>query len=250
MRTNFGKEALCLRRLEGLAIPKLVHIPRKEIEALLGGIPCEYIAQEFVQGTPFIGKDRTAAEMIGLWCFFVEQLCAIRRVGIVYTDVKVTNMILGASPTRLTIIDFGNAQAIETTGKYSNYELHYTAGFEAPEQTWAKYLTEASFVYQLGMTIAYALVGLNNLTLRNGSSGKVRLTKELAKGGGPELLHLVGDCLCDDRARRPATYEVVLRRLYALRRRKQLTDETLSWWKLLRDPYASILEDVELRWPK
>lgn len=245
-RLSFRQEALCLRRLQGLAVPKVFSLRKAEVQAMLGGVPIDFIAQEYLEGTPFIGKHLPPPFVLGMWWFFVEQLVAIRRVGLVYTDIKVTNLVVRTDPSRLTIIDFGNAQPVERNGRYSNYSLHYTPGYEAPEQTRARYLTEASFTYQLAMALVYALSGLNNLHLRNGETGRDIIKKKLAQCGTKTLETLVFDSLKDDPKARPANYEVVLKRLLTMKSRSELPERAVQTWLELRAPYASILADVDL----
>lgn len=246
VRAAFGREKICLRRLAGLAVPRLVSLPRREVEAVLGRDNLAFIAQELAPGKSFVIKGLSLQTLLGAWCFVVEQLAAFRRVGIVYTDVKPDNVLLQRSPLRVTILDFGHATARWTSGRYSNHAIVYTAGFEAPEQTRSKYLTEGAFVYQSALLLAFTLAGTNTLYLRDGGWGQKHLRDRLLKAGGEGIAALIADCLREDPRLRPRNYEAVLRRLQGL----SLPADVLSAWKALRAPYADAFESVGLPWKR
>ena len=178
----FERESLCLERLQGLAIPRLVKIPKRRVADIVGTSDIVFMAQEFLPGRPFVRMGLSHDAVLGTWLFIVEHLVAFRRVGIVYTDVKVTNVVLRDAHPNVTILDFGHAQAVASRGRYPNHAIAFTPGFEAPEQTSSRYTTERSLVYELGAMLMYATTGMSNMHWRDTSWGKTRLERRITIG--------------------------------------------------------------------
>jgi serine/threonine protein kinase len=86
-----------------------------------------------------------------------EALKAIHAAGIVHRDLKPGNVML--SDNRPVVIDFGIAQAPESTRLTQTGMVMGTPGYLAPEVIEGKPSTPASDVHAWGATLAYAATG-------------------------------------------------------------------------------------------
>ena len=86
-----------------------------------------------------------------------EALKAIHAAGVVHRDLKPGNVML--SDSRPVVIDFGIAQAPESTRLTQTGMVMGTPGYLAPEVIEGKPSTPASDVHAWGATVAYAATG-------------------------------------------------------------------------------------------
>lgn len=86
-----------------------------------------------------------------------EALKAIHAAGVVHRDLKPGNVML--SDSRPVVIDFGIAQAPESTRLTQTGMVMGTPGYLAPEVIEGKPSTSASDVHAWGATVAYAATG-------------------------------------------------------------------------------------------
>ena len=240
------RERVCLKVLAGLAVPKLVGLPKGELARAMGFEPTSFVAQAFVPGKPLHKAGMTPRELLGIWMFLAEHLVAVRRHQILYTDCKSSNVLVRRKPLKVTLIDFNYATAANADGIYPSSFFGFTAGFQAPEHgLWAS-LTEQSVVYQFGMLLANSLAGLSNSSLRNaGKGGLDRLRTSLDKMGAAGLAELLGECLAASAGERPESYEAVLERI-KLAVPDGVPPKSVRIWKTLRAPYADRLSEVGL----
>ena len=94
--------------------------------------------------------------LYGLATGLAEALTAIHAAGIVHRDLKPSNVLLTAGGPK--VIDFGIAQALDTTSLTRTGITVGSAGFMAPEQVMGKAWTPAD-IFTWGVTVAYAASG-------------------------------------------------------------------------------------------
>ena len=239
------RERVCLRVLAGLAVPKLVDLPKKQLADALGFEPTSFVAQSFVPGKSLHKAGLTRRELLGAWLFLAEQLVAVRRHQILYTDCKPSNVLVRRKPLKVTLIDFNYATAANADAIYPARHFGFTAGFQAPEHGLRATLTEQSVVYQFGMLLANSMAGLNNSSLSHPSQGLGRLLVSMEKLGAPGLAELLGECLAASADKRPESYEVVLERIKRAVP-NGVGPKAVRIWKTLRAPYADRLREVGL----
>ena len=94
--------------------------------------------------------------LYGLATGLAEALTAIHAAGIVHRDLKPSNVLLTAGGPK--VIDFGIAQALDTTSLTKTGITVGSAGFMAPEQVMGKAGTAAD-IFTWAVTVAYAASG-------------------------------------------------------------------------------------------
>ena len=242
LRMVIARERACLKVLRGLAVPELLTMsPRllgvKKSVPMKASLVCTYVE----------GKDTDNAQLaprqkIAIWLFILEQLVAFRRHGILYQDIKCTNIIINKYPLRATIVDFGSATAVRDGGRDIQINA-YTAAFAAPETLARKQISERSLVYELGMLLAHMLGQIDNSSIRHVGLGRVE--EVLASAGSRSLFPILKDCLAPQPWRRPLHFDAVLEKARA----RKIPDAIQRLWKDLRAPYVSKLSEVGLTPP-
>jgi tetratricopeptide (TPR) repeat protein len=142
-----------------------------------------------------------------------EALRAAHARGIVHRDVKPANLLLrrGEKDWEVRLIDFGLAlsrEAVDTGSTVRNAGVTGTLDYAAPEQLGrlpGVAVGPAADVYGFGRTCCYALFGTPNPRPQHWQEAT------------PSLAALLGDCLAEDPAQRPAGFEAVLERLAKVR---------------------------------
>ena len=94
--------------------------------------------------------------LYGLATGLAEALTAIHAAGIVHRDLKPSNVLL--TPAGPKVIDFGIAQALDTTSLTRTGITVGSAGFMAPEQIMGRAGTAAD-VFTWAVTVAFAAGG-------------------------------------------------------------------------------------------
>ena len=96
------------------------------------------------------------AMLYGLATGLAEALAAIHAAGIVHRDLKPSNVLLTAGGPK--VIDFGIAQALDTTSMTRTGITVGSAGFMAPEQIMGRAGTAAD-VFTWAVTVTFAAGG-------------------------------------------------------------------------------------------
>ena len=152
-RVRFGREVTMLTRVQGVCTVRVIEA---DTEA-----PKPFLVTEYADG-PSLSEYIDArgpldAEMLyGLATGLAEALTAIHAAGIVHRDLKPSNVLL--TPGGPKVIDFGIAQALDTTSLTKTGITLGSAGFMAPEQVIGKAGTAAD-IFTWAVTVAYAASG-------------------------------------------------------------------------------------------
>lgn len=239
------REKGALRVLRGLAVPRLARVSPETMVSLLGFRPTAWVAQAHVEGKSMREAKINTAQVVGVWLFLAEQLAVFHRRGVLYTDLKTSNVLVQARPLRAIQIDFNFATSVRRGGSYPAYRFGYTAGYEAPEHGRSLRLNERAVVYQLGMLLAAALMGYDNEDMDGKARGREKLRGILSRLGSPGIGRLVSDCLSPRPEGRPGSYREVLERLTAMRD-SGISPKSVAVWDQLRAPYAAAFEQAGL----
>jgi serine/threonine protein kinase len=152
-RTRFGREVTTLTRIQGMCTVRVIEA---DTEA-----PKPFLVTEYADG-PSLSEYVDAhgpldPEMLyGLATGLAEALTAIHAAGIVHRDLKPSNVLLTAGGPK--VIDFGIAQALDTTSLTRTGITVGSAGFMAPEQITGRAGTAAD-IFTWAVTVAFAAGG-------------------------------------------------------------------------------------------
>ncbi len=126
-----------------------------------------------------------------------------RNPKILYRDLKLENIMVQPDRT-LRLVDVGAAVRFDTARLYEKKRVG-TFGYAAPEQWEGKAADERADLYSLGAVLYAMTVGEEKLKSRVEAKG-------IAESGrvSPEMMRVIGRCLCRDRSRRYATAEAFL----------------------------------------
>lgn len=180
------------------------------------------VLMEFVEG---LSLDRRRPDrlddLLRLFTQIAEGLGAMHQAGFLHTDIKPTNVIIGAEGS-IKIIDFGQSCPIG----HRKPRIQGTPDYIAPEQVERRSLTQQTDVFNLGATLYWALTGQTYPTLitRHGRSRGTTTSStkpppspiDLDPTMPPALSRLVMACCAYDRAVRPRDMVEVAGRLTAL----------------------------------
>ena len=152
-RVRFGREVTMLTRVQGVCTVRVI---AADTEA-----PKPFLVTEYADGPSLSEYIDTrgpldAGMLYGLATGLAEALTAIHAAGIVHRDLKPSNVLLTASGPK--VIDFGIAQALDTTSLTKTGITVGSAGFMAPEQVIGKAGTAAD-IFTWAVTVAYAASG-------------------------------------------------------------------------------------------
>jgi serine/threonine protein kinase len=152
-RTRFGREVTALTRIQGVCTVRVIEA---DTEA-----PKPFLVTEYADG-PSLSEYVDASGpldpqmLYGLATGLAEALAAIHAAGIVHRDLKPSNVLLTAAGPK--VIDFGIAQALDTTSLTRTGITVGSAGFMAPEQITGRAGTAAD-VFTWAVTVAFAAGG-------------------------------------------------------------------------------------------
>jgi len=152
-RTRFGREVTALTRIQGMCTVRVIEA---DTEA-----PKPFLVTEYADG-PSLSEYVDAygpldhGMLYGLATGLAEALTAIHAAGIVHRDLKPSNVLL--TPGGPKVIDFGIAQALDTTSLTRTGITVGSAGFMAPEQIMGRAGTAAD-IFTWGVTVAFAAGG-------------------------------------------------------------------------------------------
>ena len=152
-RVRFGREVTMLTRVQGVCTVRVIEA---DTEA-----PKPFLVTEYADGPSLSEYIDTrgpldAGMLYGLATGLAEALTAIHAAGIVHRDLKPSNVLLTAGGPK--VIDFGIAQALDTTSLTKTGITVGSAGFMAPEQVMGKAGTAAD-IFTWAVTVAYAASG-------------------------------------------------------------------------------------------
>ena len=152
-RVRFGREVTMLTRVQGVCTVRVI---AADTEA-----PKPFLVTEYADGPSLSEYINTRGPLdtgmvYGLATGLAEALAAIHAAGIVHRDLKPSNVLLTAGGPK--VIDFGIAQALDTTSLTKTGITVGSAGFMAPEQVIGKAGTAAD-IFTWAVTVAYAASG-------------------------------------------------------------------------------------------
>jgi hypothetical protein len=152
-RTRFGREVATLTRVQGICTVRVIEADTQA--------PTPFLVTEYADG-PSLSEYAAArgpldpGMLYGLATGLAEALTAIHAAGIVHRDLKPSNVLLTASGPK--VIDFGIAQALDTTSLTRTGITVGSAGFMAPEQIMGRAGTAAD-IFTWAVTVAFAASG-------------------------------------------------------------------------------------------
>jgi eukaryotic-like serine/threonine-protein kinase len=152
-RTRFGREVAALARVQGICTVRVIEA---DTEA-----PEPFLVTEYADG-PSLSEyvnDRGRLDpqtLYGLATGLAEALAAIHAAGIVHRDLKPSNVLLTAGGPK--VIDFGIAQALDTSSLTRTGITVGSAGYMAPEQITGRAGTAAD-IFTWAVTVAFAASG-------------------------------------------------------------------------------------------
>jgi serine/threonine protein kinase len=152
-RTRFGREVTTLTRVQGICTVRVIEADTQA--------PKPFLVTEYADG-PSLAEYVDAygplgpGMLYGLATGLAEALAAIHAAGIVHRDLKPSNVLLTARGPK--VIDFGIAQALDTTSLTRTGITVGSAGFMAPEQITGRAGTAAD-VFTWAVTVAFAAGG-------------------------------------------------------------------------------------------
>jgi eukaryotic-like serine/threonine-protein kinase len=152
-RVRFGREVTMLARVQGVCTVRVIEADTQA--------PKPFLVTEYADGPSLSEYIDTrgpldAGMLYGLATGLAEALAAIHAAGIVHRDLKPSNVLLTAGGPK--VIDFGIAQALDTTSLTKTGITVGSAGFMAPEQVMGKAGTAAD-IFTWAVTVAYAASG-------------------------------------------------------------------------------------------
>ena len=152
-RVRFGREVTMLTRVQGVCTVRVIEADTQA--------PKPFLVTEYADGPSLSEYIDTrgpldAGMLYGLATGLAEALAAIHAAGIVHRDLKPSNVLLTAGGPK--VIDFGIAQALDTSSLTKTGITLGSAGFMAPEQVIGRAGTAAD-IFTWAVTVAYAASG-------------------------------------------------------------------------------------------
>ncbi len=204
-RTRFGREVATLTRVQGICTVRVIEA---DTEA-----PKPFLVTEYADG-PSLSEyvnDRGPLDprtLYGLATGLAEALAAIHAAGIVHRDLKPSNVLL--TTTGPKVIDFGIAQALDTTNLTMTGITVGSAGYMAPEQITGRAGTAAD-IFTWAVTVAYAASGQSPFGSGTSESMLYRIVHEAPDitAVPPRLRPLVQAALAKDPQARPTAPQLL-----------------------------------------
>ena len=207
VRERLRREAEVLKRVKGGRTAVVF-----EVEA---DIDTPYIAMELVEGVSlneFVEKNGSVKGAFA-WAMvdaLVEALQSIHSAGIIHRDLKPSNIIVG--PDGVMVVDFGISVIQDAASSTQTGAMIGTVAWLSPEQITGQRATEQSDVFNLGMVLAYALIGRHPYGEGRPDAVMFRIAHgEPNLDGLPaKFSNLVKSCLTKDPNNRPSLRAVGL----------------------------------------
>ncbi len=146
-------EMYMLRNVSHPSIPRIVDfIDTKE---------AQFIVMDYIEGRSLsqilLEEGQQDQNLVINWAIQIaDALKSLHNKGIIYCDVKPSNIILSTQGI-IHLIDFGFACYCKT----KRFELIGTTGYAAPEQYLSEYVDERTDIYGFGATLYSILTGKN-----------------------------------------------------------------------------------------
>ncbi|GGX03295.1 serine/threonine-protein kinase [Streptomyces chartreusis] len=205
-RRRFRREVEAARRVRGAYTAELIDADAEGTPPWLATlyVPGPSLAQAVSWRGPL-----PVPAVLWLMAGVAEALQAIHGAGIVHRDLKPSNVLLAADGPR--VIDFGISLAADATFRTATGSAVGTPQFMAPEQALAGDVTEATDVFALGQTAAFAALGRALYGEGPAATVLYRIVHERPDLSAlPEQLRpLIARCLAADAAERATLAEVV-----------------------------------------
>ncbi len=204
-RTRFGREVAALTRVQGVCTVRVIEA---DTEA-----PKPFLVTEYADG-PSLSEYVDArgpldpGMLYGLATGLAEALAAIHAAGIVHRDLKPSNVLLTAGGPK--VIDFGIAQALDTTSMTRTGITVGSAGFMAPEQIMGRAGT-ASDVFTWAVTVTFAAGGRAPFGTGAPNAVMYRIVHEAPDISAvpPDLRPLIEAALAKDPQARPTAAQLL-----------------------------------------
>ena len=204
-RTRFGREVAALTRVQGMCTVRVIEA---DTEA-----PKPFLVTEYADG-PSLSEYVDAhgpldpGMLYGLATGLAEALAAIHAAGIVHRDLKPSNVLLTAGGPK--VIDFGIAQALDTTSMTRTGITVGSAGFMAPEQIMGRAGTAAD-VFTWAVTVTFAAGGRAPFGTGAPDAVMYRIVHEAPDISAvpPDLRPLVEAALAKDPQARPTAAQLL-----------------------------------------
>ncbi|WP_165362503.1 serine/threonine-protein kinase [Promicromonospora panici] len=205
-RTRFRREAAAAMKVRGRFLATLIDADPDAEQP--------WLAIEYVEGPSLTAVVQAQGplpepDVRTMLAGVAEALRAVHAVGIVHRDLKPSNILLGQDGP--FVIDFGIAQASDSTALTRTGLKVGTPSFMAPEQIRGSLATPAADVWALGAVALYAATGQRAFGEGDTTVVYYRVVHE-----APDLstcpawlLPLVQACLSKDPDARPGLQEVI-----------------------------------------
>ncbi|MFE5299157.1 serine/threonine-protein kinase [Streptomyces sp. NPDC056632] len=205
-RRRFRREMEAARRVRGAYTAELIGGDAEGAPPWLATlyVPGPSLAEAVARSGPL-----PVPAVLWLLAGVAEALQAIHGVGVVHRDLKPANVLLAADGPR--VIDFGISLASGVSSHTATGAAVGTPSFMAPEQASAAEVTQATDIFALGQTAAFAALGRPLYGDGPGVSVLYRIVhSDPDLSQLPEQLRpLIARCLAADPADRITAAEVV-----------------------------------------
>jgi len=182
------------------------------------------LVMEYIDGLPVEkARPNRLATFLKIFIKVAEGLEAMHQAGYLHTDIKPTNIMIGAGGV-VKIIDFGQSCPIH----HRKERIQGTPDYIAPEQVKRRVLDQRTDVFNLGATMYWVLTSekypteLRGLDVRGGislmSPGKPVAPVELNDKIPVSLSNLVMECCRENPAERPGDMKQLGARLTVVQR--------------------------------
>jgi serine/threonine protein kinase len=206
-RVRFRREVAVLGSVTGLCTVRVLEADTESARPFLateyadGPSLAEYVSQHGP-----LGPDMLQGLAVGL----AEALTAIHAAGLIHRDLKPGNVLLTQSGPK--VIDFGIAQALDSTSLTKTGMTVGSPGFMAPEQIQGQ-AGQPTDVFAWGLTMAYAATGQSPFGTGPMDAIFYRIVHETPDVSGvPEQLRpIVEGALLKNPAERPNAQDLLAR---------------------------------------
>jgi eukaryotic-like serine/threonine-protein kinase len=204
-RVRFRREVALLARVNGVCT---VRVLEADTESARPFLATEYadgpsLAEHVSQHGP-LGPDMLQGLAVGL----AEALTAIHAAGVIHRDLKPGNVLLSRSSPK--VIDFGIAQALDSTSLTKTGMVVGSPSFMAPEQILGQ-AGQAADVFAWGLTVAYAATAQSPFGTGATDAVLYRIMHQTPDVSGvpPQLRPIVEAALLKNPAQRPTAQDLL-----------------------------------------